>query len=281
MKFMDLAEEYSKKDSYFYVLPIEYEGKVSYGKGAVNGSKEIIDASKQLEYYDEQFDVEAFEKGIHTLNPLNIRDEDPKIAIEKITKKVQKHKNKFLISIGGDHSITIGTVKGFEENHDTFSVIVLDAHPDMFHSWNKSQFNHRCTAQRISEKHKTLLLGIRSMDKDEKDIISENENVDMVKAYEFDKEELINKLKKLDKKIYISIDVDVFDPSFIRNTGTPEPGGFFWDRVIDILKIIFESKEIIGADVVEFSPKDNFRTEAYSLAKLCYKLMALKIYNNL
>lgn len=114
------------------------------------------------------------------------------------------------------------------------------------------------------------------MDKDELDIIDQNENIDLIKIYDHNEIILKEKISRLKDNIYISIDVDVFDPSFIRNTGTPEPGGFAWDQVINILKIIFQNKNVIAADIVEFAPTENFRAEAYSLAKLAYKIMALK-----
>jgi len=269
MNFMKLSEEYRKEDSEFCILPIEYEYGMTYGKGTSQGPKEIIKASEHLEYYDEQFDVEPFLKGIKTLETIKPKNPDELTNI--------KLPNKFTIALGGDHAVTIGVLKDLEKKHEDFSVIILDAHPDFFHSWKDSQYNHRCVAQRSAEKHKTLLLGVRSMDIDEKEIIEKNENVSMIKAYEFDKEKLKTELNKLNKKVYISIDVDVFDPSFIRNTGTPEPGGFFWDQVIDILKIIFENKEVISSDIVEFAPKQCFESESFALAKLCHKLMSLKL----
>ncbi|TKJ17174.1 agmatinase [Candidatus Woesearchaeota archaeon B3_Woes] len=260
MNFMNLPEKY-RKNAFFQILPIEYENNPTYGKGAKKGPKEIIKASKHLEYYDEQFDNEPFAKGIKTI------------------KNKKEVNSKFTISLGGDHSITIGVVKDLEKKYKDFSVIILDAHPDMFHSWNNSQYNHRCVSQRISENHNILQIGIRSMDIDEKEIIDSKKNINIIKAYDFNKEKLKQELKKLKNKVYISIDVDVFDISFIRNTGTPEPGGFSWNQVIEILEEIFKNKEVIGADINEFAPRYNFKAEAFSLAKLAYKIMALKILN--
>ena len=280
MKFMDLPNEYCTDNSFFCILPIEYEKDLTYGEGASKGSSSIIEASKHLEYYDEQYDNEPFIKGVFTLESLKLNEVNANESIEKIASVVSGVDCGFLISLGGDHAVTIGTVKGFEKKNDNFSVIILDAHSDMFHSWNNSQLNHRCVSQRVSEKHKTLLVGIRSMDKDEKEIIEGNENVDLLKMHEFSIEKFKEKLSKLDSKVYLSIDVDVFDPSFIRNTGTPEPGGLVWEQVISVLKSIFESKEVIGCDLVEFAPIENFRAEAYTLAKLVYKLIALKNNNS-
>ena len=266
MYWMNLPEEYRKGK--FVILPIEFEGSVSYGKGAKNGSKEIIEASKQLEYYDCEFNCEPFEAGIELLNTVKV--ETAEEMIEKVSENFNNEK--FTIALGGDHSVTIGMVKALEKIHDDFSVIILDAHPDFFHSWNGSMNNHRCVSARVSNNHEIALVGIRSMDIDEKTIIDNSENVHLVT----DLKEILPKLKQ---KVYISIDVDVFDPAFIRNTGTPEPGGLGWQEVIDTLKIIFSQKEVIAADIVEFAPQNNFRAEAYSLAKLVYKLIALQ-YNN-
>ncbi len=263
---MNLPEEYRKGK--FVILPIEYEGKVSYGKGAMDGSKEIIAASLQLEYYDCEFDCEPFEKGIELLNAVTDLSEIANLVNEKFT-----------VFLGGDHAITISTVKALEKVHDEFSVIIFDAHPDMFHSWNGSENNHRCVSARVSNNHELALLGVRSMDRDEKNIIDNHENVHLVKADELSLDKIKEILPKLKQKVYLSIDVDVFDPSFIRNTGTPEPGGMQWQELINSLKLIFSEKEVIAADIVEFSPLENYRAEAYSLAKLVYKILALQDNN--
>jgi len=287
---MNLPEKYCKGK--FIILPIEYEKDVTYGNGAALGSSEIIKASTQLEYYDEQFDTEHFLNGIELLKPLRLDNHTPEQMVEIVSNAVAHYlsdtkddskndkkddtKDKFLVSLGGDHSVTIGIVKGLEKVHEDFSVIILDAHSDCFHSWNGSTYNHRCVTQRVSEKHEVALIGVRSMDKDENEIIKNKENVHLIKSYELTKENFSEVLKKLKQKVYISIDVDVFDPSFIRDTGTPEPGGLWWEQVVGVLREIFKEKEVIGVDVVEFAPKENFRAEAYALAKLCYKIMGMK-----
>ena len=274
--WMNLPEEYRKGK--FVILPISYEKDLTYGGGASKGPQEIIKASEHLEYYDEQFDVEAFEDGIEMLDSLDLGDLSPEEMVEKVRETIKLLKNKFPISIGGDHSVSIGVVKGLEELHEEFSVIQFDAHADFRDSWT-SQYNHACVAKQISKKHSLMMIGVRSMDLDEKKAIDNDDYVHLVKSYELNKKKLLEILPKLHRKVYISIDVDVFDPSFIRNTGTPEPGGLSWNNIIKILKLIFEQKEVIGADIVEFAPKINFEAEAYALAKLCYKIMGLKKIN--
>ena len=273
MNFMNLPKEFAGKDAKYYILPISYEGNLTGMKGASKGPEEIIKSSYQLEYYDEQFNKEPYKKGIHLLQ--NLIALSPEEITENIIQEVSKHKDKFIISLGGDHSVSIGIVKGLENVHDDFSVIVFDAHPDLFYSWNNSRLNHRCTLFHISSRHLTSLIGIRSMDKDELEVIKNN-NISVIYSHENVKKNLLEILPKLKNKVYISIDVDVFDPSFIRNSGTPEPGGFFWKEFIELLEIIFKNKNVIGADIVEFSPNNNFESESYFLSKLIYKIMALK-----
>lgn len=276
MNWMNLPEKYRKGK--FVVLPIAYENNPTYGFGASKGPAEIIKASQHLEYYDLEGNNEPFAAGIE-IGEVDVKGVSPEMMIEKVADKVSSLKEKFVIGLGGDHAVTIGMVKGLEELQDDFSVIVLDAHADFFNSWNGSQYNHRCVSQRVSTNHDLAIIGVRAMDIDEKKIIDNNEKVNVVYARDFSLEKVKELLPKLKKKVYLSIDVDVFDPSFIRNTGTPEPEGLSWREVLDILEVVFKEKEVIGCDIVEFAPEENFRAEAYSLAKLVYVIMG-KVYNS-
>tara|TARA_Y100000310_G_scaffold177051_1_gene177152 strand:- start:6392 stop:7255 length:864 start_codon:yes stop_codon:yes gene_type:complete len=279
MNWMNLPKEYAGESSKFVVFPIEYESAMTYGDGASFGSHEIIKASKHLEYYDEQFGIEPFVKGIHLLEPMNLANIKPEDMVKHVSERVGKvGRDKFIVTLGGDHAVTIGVVKGLEKIHDDFSIVMLDAHSDFRDSWNNSELNHACVAKQISKQHDVGIIGVRSQDVDESKSVESSKNVHIIKAYDFNMDNLKETLGKLKKNVFISIDVDVFDLSFIRNTGTPEPGGFQWDRVIEILKEIFNQKKVIGADITEFAPKgleENFRAEAYSLAKLAYKIMSL------
>ena len=280
MTWMRLPKEYTGPDSKFVILPIPYEDNPTYGEGASKGPEAIITASEQLEYYDEQFDCEPFVKGIQVLkNPIPPNSQKPEASIEAISEAVKglgDKGDKFLLGLGGDHAVTIGIVKGLEEKHKDFSVLILDAHSDFRSSWNGSPINHACVSRNLVKNHKVGIIGVRSQDADEAKEAQENDNVIILKAHAYDEKALDKVLEFLGDKVYLSIDVDVFDPSFIRNTGTPEPGGFTWDRVISILEQVFTAKTVIAADIVEFAPKENYRAEAYALAKLAYKLFALK-----
>ncbi len=277
MIWMSLPPKYRTENAKFVILPIEYEKALTYGQGASKGSIEIIKASEHLEYYDDQFDCEAYEQGIQVMEPLSLNNVEPEEMVKKVAETVSQQQDKFIVCLGGDHAVTIGIVKGLEQLHDDFSIIQFDANADFRDSWNGSGLNHACVAKQISRKHSLVLVGVRSMDVDEKIQMEETENVFLIKKYDFSLEKIKEILPKLHHKVYITIDVDVFDPSFIRNTGTPEPGGMRWEEVIDALQLISQEKEVIGADIVEFAPNSNFEAEAYSLAKLAYKIMGLKV----
>ncbi|MDP3640170.1 MAG: agmatinase [Nanoarchaeota archaeon] len=277
---MNLPKQY--QHGKFVILPLPYEQNVTYGKGASRGLEEIIRASYFLEYYDEQFDSEPYEEGITLLKPLQLKKCTPEQMIETVAETVLQQAEKFVIGLGGDHAVTLGMVKGMEllqeksENQNDFSVIILDAHADFRDSWNGSPYNHACVARQLAKKRDLLIAGVRAMDSDEARMIAERPHVHLLKSHELSLRKIKALLPKLKKNVYLSIDVDVFDPSFIRNTGTPEPGGLLWDQLIDILRLIFQEKEVIAADIVEFAPRENFRAEAYALAKLVYKIMAMK-----
>ena len=319
---MNLPSEYAQKDkSKFIVLPISYEKDLTFGTGAKNGPKEIIKASKQLEYYDDQFENEPFEDGIFLCKTLDLSKNTPEQMVEIVSKKVEEltnqfkpnQKNKFLISLGGDHSVTIGIVKGLEKSktsstspsfstsssssssssssisttNQNFDIIQFDAHADLRDSWNNSQLNHACVAKQLVKNHSILQIGIRSQDVDEAKFVKQTQEnnqgnkIYQIKNYNANKLEQLNQiLPKLKNNIYITIDIDVFDPSLFPSTGTPEPGGLFWQETLKMLNIIFKEKNIIATDIVEFAPKNNqdsiTNTQSYALAKLTNKLMSMK-----
>lgn len=273
--FMALSHEYASKDSKYCVVKVPWEKDTTYGSGASKGPSAIIDSSQHLEYFDSDLEFEVFDKGIELKKIFFHKELNSDQAIEEINTQLSLFNDKFSVFLGGDHSITIGTVKHFENNHD-FDVVVFDAHADFRYSWNQSENNHACVNRRLINNHNVLIIGVRSFDVDEFKEMKNNDKINFIKCKDITLKSLRKELSKLKKKVYVSIDVDVFDPAFIRNTGTPEPGGVFWDDLCEMLKIVFNEKEVVSADVVEFSPKQNFESEAYALAKLTHKLFVLK-----
>ncbi|MFT7616277.1 MAG: agmatinase [Candidatus Woesearchaeota archaeon] len=271
MNFMKLPDEYAKKDSYFHIIPVAYEGEVTFGKGAAKGPAAILEASEHLEYYDEECKNEPFLHGVYVCPEIS---EDSEESVILAVSDAVYHVVGFPIVLGGDHSVTIGAVRA---QPDDVGVLILDAHSDFRDSWNGSASNHACVAKQASKKHDVLVVGVRSQDADEDAQIKACENMDTIKMHEWSLETFRKKIASLPSKIYLSIDVDCFDPSFIRNTGTPEPGGFTYREVLSMLRILFAEKEVVGADIVEFAPNEHYRAESFSLARLLYKLCAYKV----
>jgi agmatinase len=293
---MNLPKEYRDKNkSKVVILPISFKTKTTRKNDSHLGPKAIIDASQELEYFEEDLLCEPHEKGIYTEEQLTLKETDFTKIKHKILDKIKKINNKFPIILGSDHSTTIPVVEALEEKEKNFGVIVFDAHSDLREPWGKDTWWHACVSREISKKHKTLLVGVRSMDNNDIDFLQSRKvgNVGLIfakdllssiKQHNWDLAscfELEEKLRQLPKKIYISIDVDVFDPSIIRYTDTPEPGGLNWTQLNNLLKMVFEEKEVIGVDIVEFSPDTKNKAafaESYLLAKLIYKMLAYKYY---
>lgn len=280
LHFMNLPSEYAIFDSFFHIIPVAFEGNVTYGKGAAKGPEAIISSAQHLEYYDEECKNEPFEKGIFLHEYVSANSERECIA--KIVEVVMTigQINTFPLMLGGDHSTTIGMVAGIAQNtSEPFDIIVLDAHSDFRDSWNNSPVNHACVSKQLVKNHTVFVAGVRSQDADEAQAIANEPRMRVLHMHNFTFEAFQEQLNSLSKNVYLSIDVDCFDPSFIKNTGTPEPGGFTYREVQDMLRIIFAQKNVIAADIVEFAPNEHYEAESYSLARLAYKIMAYKVAN--
>ncbi|MHC4314719.1 MAG: agmatinase, partial [Planctomycetota bacterium] len=182
---------------------------------------------------------------------------------------------KFVVLIGGEHSISIGSVKAHAQNHKDLTVLQLDAHSDLRDEYNGSKYSHACVMARITEFCPFLQVGIRSMDSSEKERM-DNNRVFLAKDILNDKNWIKKIISKLSKTTYITIDLDVFDPSIIPSTGTPEPGGLSWYDVLSLLKAVSENTNIVGFDVVELCPDNRNKAPNFLAAKLIYKLLSYK-----
>ena len=293
-KFMCLPDKFSgSRKSKVVIIPIAYEGKVSCSSGAFKGPDKIIKASKELEYFDSDLKVEPYEVGIYLEEIYKVKEQNYSEVTKKITSIVGQNKHKFPIVLGGDHSITLGIINNLEKDYDDLGIVIFDAHADLREPWGKETWWHACVSRELSKKHRLLIAGVRTLDFYENEFLKSNKHkVKVIRA-----EELISSKKNsfdllscpsfekslgdLPNNIYISIDVDVFDPSIIRNTNTPEPGGINWFQINNLLKKVFKSKNVVGVDITEFAPKgkeENYISEAYTLSKLIYKLIVYKFY---
>jgi len=280
-QFLDLSAEFAEfKTAAVAILPVPYEGGVTYGAGAAQGPDAVINASQHLELYDEMLKAEPFRMGIATLMPLKSPSDLQGLhkAICRCSKAVIKE-DKFLVLLGGDHSISIGYFQALQEKHPLLSVIQLDAHADLRDRYRGNPFSHACVMSRIREfTTHTLQIGIRSMSLDEaRRIERENLAVCTMTDYRRGNFDIDAAIARLPDPVYVTVDVDVFDWSVIRSTGTPEPGGFLWDEALHLLQRIFMQKNVAGFDVVELSGDSNDRNSAFAVAKLIYKMLGFKL----
>jgi len=280
-QFLDLDAEFAEfKTAAVAILPVPYEGGITYGAGTSQGPDAVINASQHLELYDEMLKAEPFRMGIATLMPLKFPSDPQGLhkAIYRCSKAVIKE-DKFVVLLGGDHSISIGYFQALQEKHPLLSVIQLDAHADLRDRYRGNPFSHACVMSRIREvTPHTLQIGIRSMSLDEaRRIEREDLAVCTMADYRRGNFDIDAAIARLPDPVYVTMDVDVFDWSVIRSTGTPEPGGFLWDEALHLLQRIFMQKNVAGFDVVELSGDSNDRNSAFAVAKLIYKMLGFKL----
>ena len=264
------------------VVPFGLEKTVSYGSGTKNGPKEIIKASHQVELYDEELNCEPYKKiGIKTLKPFKI-DKNIVKALKQISKINEENLKKkiFPLVLGGEHTITPGCIAPFAKKYDKLCLLHFDAHADLRESYNGNQFSHASAIRRCLD-HKNISVisfGIRNISSSE--IYFLNKNSSRIKIFwsKNKKKWDLKKFKKLikNKTVYLTFDVDGLDSSVMPATGTPEPGGLFWDETLDIIKIAFKNSNIVGADINELSPIKGFDSYNFLVAKLAYKILSYK-----
>ena len=264
------------------VIPFGLEKTVSYGSGTKNGPKEIIKASHQVELYDEELNCEPYKKiGIKTLKPFKI-DKNIVKALKQISKINEENLKKkiFPLVLGGEHTITPGCIAPFVKKYDQLCLLHFDAHADLRKSYNGNQFSHASAIRRCLD-HKNISVisfGIRNISSSE--IYFLNKNSSRIKIFwsKNKKKWDLKKFKKLikNKTVYLTFDVDGLDSSVMPATGTPEPGGLFWDETLDIIKMAFKNSNIVGADINELSPIKGFDSYNFLVAKLAYKILSYK-----
>ena len=264
------------------VIPFGLEKTVSYGGGTKNGPKEIIKASHQVELYDEEFNCEPFRKiGIKTIKPFKI-SKNIKIALDQISKLNEKilSKNLFPLTLGGEHSITPGCIKPFAKKYKNICILHFDAHADLRNSYNNEKYSHASAIRRCLDNKNISLIsfGIRNISKEEISYLKKNSkriNIFWAKdKKKWDLKRFKNLIKK--KNVYLTFDVDGLDSSLMPATGTPEPGGLFWDETLEIIKIAAKNSNLVGADINELAPIKGFNSYNFLVAKLAYKILSYK-----
>ncbi|MDA9820077.1 agmatinase [Salibacteraceae bacterium] len=277
MKFGNLPEEFSNREnSQIWLQSIPYDGTSTYGKGSDKGFEAMIHASHELELYDIETNSEVYERGIHCLAPI-AENKSPELVFEKVyseTKNLLK-RDKFLTFFGGEHSISIGVIKAFHEKFDKLTVLQLDAHADLRPEYMGTQYNHACALHQAGQIVNLLQVGIRSMDSSELEFMDKSK-VFFAQDIHGKTEWMDASIKQMTEDVYLTIDLDVFDPSIMPSTGTPEPGGMLWYQTMSYLKKVFRTRNVVGFDIVELAPKKGFTAPDFLAAKLYYKLLSYK-----
>ena len=262
------------------VVPFGLERTVSYGGGTKNGPKEIIKASHQVELFDEELNKEPYKEiGIKTLKPFLIKKEI-KSALSQLTKINEKilSYNKFPIVFGGEHSLTVGSIKPFVQKYDEITLLHFDAHADLRESYNGEKYSHASAIKRCLDfkNVKVVSFGIRNLSQSEMSFYKKNQDRIEIFWGKDKKNWDLSRIKTIfkEKNVYITFDVDGFDASIMPATGTPEPGGLLWEDVLPIIKSVCQISNIVGVDINELAPIKKFNSYNFLVAKLAYKILA-------
>jgi agmatinase len=275
--FLGIPSDFSEYEkSKFVILPVPYEQTTTYQKGTKKGPEAIIHASHEVETFDEELKFEPYRTGICTLKLLEINSVEPTVMLEKVRQATQQliSKEKKVVMLGGEHTISIGVVKAFKEKYPGLSVLQMDAHADLRDSYQENKFSHACVMRRVAEISPFVGVGVRNLSVEEHAFMQENK-ADIFFAQEMKdnrrwKEQV---LERLGPDVYLTFDLDVLDPSIMPAVGTPEPGGLLWYETLEFLKELIEEKNIVGCDMVELCPIPGMVAPDFLAAKLVYKII--------
>jgi agmatinase len=261
------------EDALFHILPVPYEKTVSYGGGTGKGPSKILEASSQLELFTGF--SEPYKKGIHTLQP--VFAEDSNILLEMMDNSISKilKSSKIPVIIGGEHTVSTGAFNCFAKNKKNIGIVQIDAHADLRESYEGSKHSHACVMKRALDLNFEIFqIGVRSLCKEEFEL-RKNKKIDYLDAYDLYLNKIPEKIlpDNFPDEIYLTIDVDGFDPCVIPATGTPEPGGLMWYDALKIIKKLSIERKIAGFDVVELAPAENIQYPEFTCAKLIYEIM--------
>jgi len=277
--FGKIEDEYAGfKESEILLQSFPYDGTSTWGKGSDKAFEAFLEASDHLELYDIETDSEVYRKGIHIMPEISL-DGGPGEVTEKIysrTVELLSH-DKLLSFIGGEHSVSIGIIKAFAEKYSDLTVLQLDAHTDLRPEYCDSPFNHACAMHEASKRSRLVQVGIRSMDSVELPYFDRSRCIFASEMQDGDG--WIDRVAALlGPDVYISIDMDVFDPSLIPATGTPEPGGITWYQATRLLRKVCAVSNVRGFDLVELAPLEKIKAPAFMMVKLFYKILSYKYY---
>jgi len=275
--FLDMDKSFSLLENAKYVLiPVPYDGTSTYVKGADQGPQAIIDASDSIELYDIELDAEGYREGIYTDVPIR-QNKTPEEMVQAVFERVSHFvkSNKIVGVLGGEHSVSIGSIQAMKAQFPNLSVLQIDAHADLRDSYQNSPYNHACVMRRAQEMGANVVqVGIRNVCAEEKPFIVP-ENMFYAHQIRHRNNWMEEALHRLPGEVYLSIDLDGLDPSILPSTGTPLPGGLSWYQLTDFLTLLFQTKKVVGFDVVELCPNPSEKSSDVLAALLVYKIINL------
>jgi agmatinase len=273
--FAGIPQEFAGADrSKVTLIPVAYDGTSTWGKGADKGPEAFLDAAENMELYDIETGTEVYREGIYlhqTLEGFTTPDAMVEAVYAKF--KDQYTRGKLVSMIGGEHSVSIGAIRATAEFFDDVTVVQLDAHTDLRESYLGSKYNHACALFEAQQTTNLIQVGIRSMDKLEQDRV-DPERVFYAHELEADEFWMDKAIDLMTDNVYITIDLDAFDPSILPATGTPEPGGMLWYETLYFLQRIINEKKLVGFDIVELCPNEHSKPSNFLAAKLYYKILS-------
>lgn len=268
-------ENATLENSKVMLVTVPYDGTSTWGKGADKGPELFLDASENMELYDIETDSEPYRKGVYRAGEVAEKSSPERMVEEvyKKTKELIKDRNKLFTLIGGEHSVSIGSIRAVGEEYHNLTVLQLDAHTDLRPEFHGSKNNHACAVFEANQKHKLVQVGIRSMDIEEKQYLP-YKRVFFAHKIAKNPHWIEDVLDKVSGDVYITIDLDAFDPSIAPSTGTPEPGGLEWYPTLKLLRKVFKKCNVVAFDIVELMDSPNAKPTAFLAAKLYYKMLA-------
>jgi len=282
--FGALEEKFSSlENSRVVILPVPHDSTSTYLSGSREGPQAIISASRSMELFDDELGFSPCSLGIHTLPFLDSVTSSPEDMLAEVSSAVESYikLGKFVILLAGDHILSLGGVRAVKKTWKSLGVVQFDAHADMRNSYQGTKWSHACTGRRLAETCPLLQVGVRSMSEEENEFLrSPRAESRIFSLGPRDLRQFSARLEKLPRDVYVSIDVDVFDPSIVPSAGTPEPGGLSWDQVIQLAGKIARQKRVVGFDVTELRPIPGFVSPDFLVAKLVYRLAGLFVEPN-
>ncbi|MBE0668644.1 MAG: agmatinase [Bacteroidales bacterium] len=267
---------YGYEESKIIIVPVPYDATSTYIKGADRGPAAVIEASPALEFYDIETGGEAHKLGIHTLEPI-ITGNDPAEVTEEVSRCIFKilAEERFPVLIGGNHTVSIGAFRAVSETFPNLTILQLDAHSDLRPAYEGSSLNHASVMSRAMEYAPVVQVGIRSMAAEELPF-ADSRRIFFAHDLWSDKSLYAKALSLLSQNVYITIDLDVFDPSVMPSTGTPEPGGPDYRELMFFLRDVIRNRNVVGFDVVELCPNEYNKAPDFMAAKIIYQLLSYR-----